>query len=53
MSTTRQIYSDEEFWAWCNSRKPCKRCGRLFFGPLCPCELPLSGRPRPKKGGSR
>ena len=30
--------SDEEFWKWCNSWKPCKRCGKKFWGPLCECE---------------
>ena len=30
--------SDEEFWRWCVSLKPCRYCSRKFVGPVCPCE---------------
>ena len=33
--------TDEEFVAWCDSWKPCKRCGKTFVGPNCTCEYPL------------
>jgi ribosomal protein S27E len=29
---------DDTFWAWATSNKPCKYCGKLFVGPVCPCE---------------
>jgi hypothetical protein len=30
--------TDEAFYAWCESAKPCKYCHRTFFGPVCDCE---------------
>lgn len=29
---------DAAFLAWCESYKPCKRCKRKFYGPVCECE---------------
>lgn len=48
----RQIYSDEEFMRWCESFKPCKRCNRMFVGPVCECERPITAA-RVPQGGRR
>lgn len=42
MPTSKQIYTDAEFMAWAESRKPCKRCLAMFIGPVCACEWPTS-----------
>jgi hypothetical protein len=40
----KKVISDEEFWKWATSLKPCRYCNTKFVGPTCPnCES-LTGR---------
>jgi hypothetical protein len=34
----KKVVSDEEFWKWARSLKPCRYCSQKFVGPVCPCE---------------
>ena len=40
----KKVVSDEEFWKWATSFKPCRYCGEKFVGPVCPCETPKDKR---------
>ena len=31
-------YNDAAFLRWAEAKKPCKRCGVEFVGPVCDCE---------------
>jgi hypothetical protein len=32
------MLTDEAFWKWATSLKPCRYCNVKFVGPVCPCE---------------